>query len=54
MCGRPLQRVIYKYKNINIDVDSYIVGDKWYGCYVTWFCVAVNPLAAPTQPIPPV
>jgi hypothetical protein len=25
MCGRPLQRVIYKYRNISSDVDSYIV-----------------------------
>ena len=54
MCGRPLQRVIYKYKNISSDVDSYIVGEQWYGCYVTWDLGAVNPLAAPTQPIPPV
>jgi hypothetical protein len=44
--------VIYKYRNISSDVDSYIVGDKWYGCYVTWVLEAVNPFAAPTQPIP--
>jgi hypothetical protein len=47
MCGRPLQRVIYKYRNISSDVDSYIVGGKWWGCYVTWFLGPLTPLQRP-------
>jgi hypothetical protein len=39
--------VIYKYRNISSDVDSYIVGDKWYGCYVTWFWGPLTPLQRP-------
>jgi hypothetical protein len=39
--------VIYKYRNISSDVDSYIVGDKWWGCYVTWFWGPLTPLQRP-------
>jgi hypothetical protein len=39
--------VIYKYRNISSDVDSYIVGGKWWGCYVTWFLGPLTPLQRP-------